>query len=124
MASFVGAELLSMGTGSLSVGTKLLIVGGGACLCGWVVHGCWFVVCGHSGDMLSAVWSPLARLDGKRVGVLTINNSMNNNINVVHCLAAMSLLVMWHLQMPPAFLLCCDVVLVILAVVISVFKSS
>ena len=60
-ALFVGAELLSMGTGSLSVGTGLLIVGGGACLCGWVVHGCWFVVSGHSGDMLSAVWSPLAK---------------------------------------------------------------
>ena len=70
-ALFVDAELLSMGTG-------LLIVGGGACLCRWVVHDCWFVVCGHSGDMSSAVWSPLARLDGKRVG-LTINNSMNIN---------------------------------------------
>ena len=66
-ALFAGAELLSMGAG-------LLIVGGGACLCGWVVHGCWYVVCGHSGDMLSAMWSPLARSDGKRVGVLTINN--------------------------------------------------
>ena len=54
-ALFVGAELLSMGAGSLSVGTGLLIVGGGACLCGWVVHGCWFVICGHSGDMASAV---------------------------------------------------------------------
>ena len=54
-ALFVGAELLSMGAGSLSVGTELLIVGGGACLCGWVVHGCWFVICGHSGDMSSAV---------------------------------------------------------------------
>ena len=104
---FVDAELLSMGTG-------LLIVGGGACLCRWVVHDCWFVVCGHSGDMSSAVWSPLARLDGKRVG-LTINNSMN--INVIYCLVAMSLLVMWHLQMPPPFLFCCDVALVMLAVV-------
>ena len=109
-ALFVGAELLSVGAGSLSVGTELLIVGGGACLCGWVVHGCWFVFCGHSGDMSSAVWSPLARLDGKRVGVLTIN--------VVHCLVAMSLLVMWHLQMPPPFSFCCDVALVMLAVVI------
>ena len=109
-ALFVDAELLSMGTG-------LLIVGGGACLCGWVVHGCWFVVCGHSDDMSSAVWSPLARLDGKRVGVLTINNSINN-INVVHCFIAMSLLAMWHLQMPPPFSFCCDVALVMLAVVI------
>ena len=117
-ALFVGAELLSMGTGSLSVGTGLLIVGGGACLCGLVVHGCWFVVCGNSGDISSAVWSPLARLDGKRVGVLTINNSMNNNINVVHCLVAMSLLVMWHLKIPPPFSFCCDVVLAMLAVVI------
>ena len=108
-ALFVDAELLSMGTG-------LLIVGGRASLCGWVVHGCWFVVCGHRGDMSSAVWSSLARLDGKRVGVLTINNSMN--INVVYCLVAMSLLVMWHLQMPPPILFCCDVALVMLAVVI------
>ena len=30
----------------------------------------------------------------------------------------MSLLVMWHLQMPPPFLFCCDVALVMLAVVI------
>ena len=117
-ALFVGAELLSMGAGSLSVGTGLLIVGGGACLCGWVVYGCWFVICGHSGDMLSAVWSPLARLNGKRVGVLTINNSMNNNINVIHRLVAMLLSVMWHLQMPPPFSFCCDVTLVMLAVVI------
>ena len=54
-ALFVGAELLSMGAWSLSVGTGLLIVDSGACLCGWVVHGCWFVICGHSGDMSSAV---------------------------------------------------------------------
>ena len=34
---------------------------------------------GTGGDMSSAVWSPLVRLNGKRVWVLTINNSMNNN---------------------------------------------
>ena len=43
---------------------------------------------------------------------------MNNNINVIHCLVAISLLVMWYLQMSPPFLFCCDVVLVMLAVVI------
>ena len=30
------------------------------------------------------LWSPLARLDRKRVGVLTINNSMNNNNEQQH----------------------------------------
>ena len=56
-----------MGTGLLFVGAGLLIVGGGACSCGWAVHGCLFVLHGHGGDVLSAVWSLLARLDGKRV---------------------------------------------------------
>ena len=46
---------------------------------GQVVHGCWFVVRGCGGDMLSAVWSSLARLEGTRVGVLTIDGSIDNN---------------------------------------------
>ena len=71
--------LLSMGAGSLFVGAGLLIVGGGACLCGLVVHGFWFVVHGHGGGMLSAVWSLLMRLDRNMVGVLTINDNINNN---------------------------------------------
>ena len=60
-------------------GVGLLIGGGGAPLCGWVAHGCWFVVCGRSGDVLFAVWSALVRLEGMRVGVLTIDDSITNN---------------------------------------------
>ena len=43
----------------------------------FVAAGLLFV--GTHGDVSSAGWSPLVRLDGKRVGVLTINNNMNNN---------------------------------------------
>ena len=71
--------LLSVGAGLLFVGAGLLIVGSGACLCGLVVHGCWFVLHGPGCDMLSAVWSLLTRLDRKRVGVLTVNDNINNN---------------------------------------------
>ena len=67
--SFLGAGSLSM-AGSLFVGAGLSIVGGGAHLCGQVLGGCWFVVRGRSGDLLCAGWSPLARLNGMRVGVL------------------------------------------------------
>ena len=42
---------------------------------------------------------------------------MNNNIIDIHRLVAMSLSEMWHLQMPPFFSFCCDVVLAMLAVV-------
>ena len=47
--------------------------------CGQVAHGCWFVVRAHSGDMSSAVWSSLARPEGTRVGVLTTDDSIDNN---------------------------------------------
>ena len=68
---FMGAGSLSVGTGSLLVGVGLSIIGGEACSCGQVLCGCWFVVCGRGGDVLCAGWSPLARLDEMRVGVLT-----------------------------------------------------
>ena len=60
-------------------GAGLLIGGGGAPLCGRVARGCWFVVHGRGGDMSSAVWSALARLEGTRVGVLTIDDSITND---------------------------------------------
>ena len=60
-------------------GVGLSIGGGGAPLCGRVARGCWFVVCGCGGDVSSAVWSALARLEGTRVGVLTIDDSITNN---------------------------------------------
>ena len=69
---FVGAVLLFVGTG-------LLIVGSGARSHGRVVRVCWFVVCGCSGDMLSALWSSLATLERTRVGVLTMDVSINND---------------------------------------------
>ena len=46
---------------------------------GQVVCGCWFVVHGRGGDVSSAVWSSLVRLEGTRVGVLTIDDSIDNN---------------------------------------------
>ena len=66
---FVGAGLLSVGAELLFMGAGLLIVGGGACLCGQVVCGCWFVIHGHSGDVLSAVWSSLVRLEGMMIQI-------------------------------------------------------
>ena len=73
-ALFVCTGSLSMCTGSLSVcawmlfvGTELSLVGCGACLCEWGIHGCWFVVCGCSGDVLWAVWSLVSKSTlGKR----------------------------------------------------------
>ena len=65
--------------GSLFVGTGLSIVAGGACSRGRGVCGCWFTIYGHGGDVSSAVWSSLARLEGMRVGVLTIDDSIKNN---------------------------------------------
>ena len=70
-ASFMGARSLSVGAGSMFMGPGLSIVGGGARSHGWVVCGCWLVICGHGDDMLCAGWSLLARLDGMRVEVLT-----------------------------------------------------
>ena len=65
--------------GSLFVGAGLSNVAGGARSCWRGVRGCWFVVHGQGGDMSSAVWSSLARLEGMRVGVLTIDDSIKNN---------------------------------------------
>ena len=63
-ALFVHAESLSVCTGSLSMhtwtlfmGTELSLVCSRARSHGWGICGCWFVVCGHGGDMLWAVWS-------------------------------------------------------------------
>ena len=56
----------------------LSIAGGGVHSCGRVVHAFWFVVRGHGGDVSCAGWSSLARLNGM-MGVLTLNDSMNNN---------------------------------------------
>ena len=78
-ALFVGAGSLSMGAGSLFMGTGWSIVGGGACSHGQVVCGYWFVVRGCGGDVLSAVWSSLARWEGTRVGVLTMDESINDD---------------------------------------------
>ena len=69
--SFVGTGSLSMGAGSLLVGTGLSIVGSGAHSRGQVLCGRWFVIRRCSGDVSCAGWSPLVRLDGMRVGVLT-----------------------------------------------------
>ena len=55
----MGAGLLPMGAGLLFLGAGLSIVGAGACSHKCVVRGCWFVVCGRSGDVMCAVWSPL-----------------------------------------------------------------
>ena len=74
----VGAGLLSVGAGSLLVGVGLSIVGGGVRSRGRVVRACWFVVRGRGGDVSCAGWSSLARLDGM-MGVLTLNDSMNND---------------------------------------------
>ena len=46
-----GHCVVVVGTGLLFVGTGLPIVGGGARSHGQVVHVCWFVVCGRSGDV-------------------------------------------------------------------------
>ena len=46
-----GCWALFVGNGSLSMGAELSFVGGGAHLHGQVIHGCWFVICGHSGDV-------------------------------------------------------------------------
>ena len=56
---------------------RLSIAGSGVRSHGRVVHACWFVIRGHGGDVACAGWSLLARLDGMRVGVLTMNNSMD-----------------------------------------------
>ena len=78
-ASIVGAGSLSVGAGSLFVGVGLSIAGGGVCSPGRVVCACWFVVCGRGGDVSSAVWSSLARLEGTGVGILTVDGSIDNN---------------------------------------------
>ena len=46
-----GCWVLFAGTGSLSVGAGLSIADGWAHSHGQVVHGCWFAVCGHGGDV-------------------------------------------------------------------------
>ena len=74
----MGTGLLSVGAGSLFVGAGLSIAGGGVCSCGQVVRACWFVVRGRGGGLSCAGWSSLVRLDGM-MGVLTLNDSMNNN---------------------------------------------
>ena len=65
--------------GSLFVGAGLSIVAGGARSRGRGVRGCSFVVRGRGGDVSSVVWSSLTRLEGTRVGVLTIDDSVRNN---------------------------------------------
>ena len=60
-----GAGSLSVGAGLLFFGAGLSIVRAGAHSHEHVVRGCWFVVCGHGGDVSCAVWSPLASLDGE-----------------------------------------------------------
>ena len=74
-----GRCVVVVGTGLLFVGTGLPIVGGGARSCGRVVRVCWFVVRGRSGDVWSALWSLLATLEGTRMGVLTMDVSINND---------------------------------------------
>ena len=74
-----GHCVVVMGTGLLFVGTGLLIVVGGARSHGRVVRVCWFVVCGCGGNVSSALWSSLATLEGTRVGVLTMDVSINND---------------------------------------------
>ena len=71
--------------GSLFVGAGLSIVAGGARSRGRGVGGCWFVIRGHGGDVSSAVWSWSARLEGTRVGVLTVDDSIKNNDERRHC---------------------------------------
>ena len=78
-ASIVGAGSLSVGAGSLFVGVGLSIAGGGVRSPGRVVRACWFVVRGRGGDVSSAVWSSLARLEGTGVGVLTVDGSIDND---------------------------------------------
>ena len=46
---------------------------------GQVACGCWFVIHVHGGDVSSAVWSSLVRPEGTRVGVLTTDDSIDNN---------------------------------------------
>ena len=65
--------------GSLFVGAGLSIVAGGARSRGRGVRGGWYVVHGRGGDVSSAVWSSLARLEGTGVGVLTVDGSIDNN---------------------------------------------
>ena len=67
----------------LSVGGRYAwVVHRGHCLralgCWWA-RGCCFVVRGHGGDVSSAVWSSLARLEGRGLGALTIDGSIDNN---------------------------------------------
>ena len=73
-----GCCVVVVGAGLLFVGTGLPIVGGGARSCGQVVRVCWFVICGHGEDVSSALWSSLVTLEGTRVGVLTMDVSINN----------------------------------------------
>ena len=74
-----GCGALFMGAGWLSVGAGWSIVGSGARSCGRVVRGYWFVDRGHGADVSSAVWSSLARWEGTREGVLTMDESINND---------------------------------------------
>ena len=87
-----GCGVVVMGAGSLLVawGCRLEAVG--------LLHV--FVVHGRSGDVSSAVWSALARLEGMRVGVLTIDNSITNDEQQHRRRSsfAMSLSATWHLH--------------------------
>ena len=74
-----GRCVVVVGAGLLFVGTGLPIVGSGARSRGRVVRVCWFVVRGRGGDVSSALWSLLATLEGTRVGVLTMDVSINND---------------------------------------------
>ena len=78
-----GRCVVVVGSGLLFVGTGLPIVGGGARSHGRVVRVCWFVVHGGGGDVSSALWLSLATLEGTRMGVLTMDVSINNDIIVV-----------------------------------------
>ena len=74
-----GCCVIVVGAGLLFMGTGLPIVGGGARSRGRVVRVCWFVIRGRGGDVSSALWSLLATLEGTRVGVLTMDVSINND---------------------------------------------
>ena len=112
--------------GSLFVGAGLSIVAGGARSRGRGVRGCSFVVRGRGGDVSSVVWSSLTRLEGTRVGVLTIADSIRNNDERRHsrrssfgCHVALSDVAPANPpSAPPSFPFRCDVALVVLAVVV------
>ena len=109
-----------MWAGSLFVGAGLSIVADGARSRGRGVRGCSFVVRGRGGDVSSVVCSSLTRLEGTRVGVLTIDDSIRNNDERRHsrrssfgCHVALSDVAPANPPPPPSFPIRCDVALVV-----------